>query len=202
MSVNSFGPIKELINELSKYCLVSLVDEYNTSQICHSCKEEKVEYLKTIEQPKERVIKKILDEKKSIKNIRKKELLTLKKEVKYSKYNSLRQEEKRIKLEEEKRSLEVKSHKLCCCKSDDQKLCNEALNLKSIKHKIEVKEEKNKLKSETHKLCKCKNEKHGNKLWSRNYNSAKSIEHVMKQKMLGRSVGKYTRKKSEAEGII
>ena len=34
---SSKGPIKRLINELSKYILVILVDEYNTSQLCHLC---------------------------------------------------------------------------------------------------------------------------------------------------------------------
>jgi regulator of sigma D len=34
------GPIKKIINEMSKYCLVILVDEYNTSKLCNTCKNE------------------------------------------------------------------------------------------------------------------------------------------------------------------
>ncbi len=38
------GPIKTLANELSKFTMTVLVDEYNTSQVCPICKECKVEH--------------------------------------------------------------------------------------------------------------------------------------------------------------
>jgi len=34
------GPIKHIIHEMSKYCLVILVDEFKTSWTCHSCKNQ------------------------------------------------------------------------------------------------------------------------------------------------------------------
>jgi len=41
---SSKGPIKAIINELSKFCIVILVDEFRTSKICSNCKDHELIY--------------------------------------------------------------------------------------------------------------------------------------------------------------
>jgi hypothetical protein len=56
---SSKGPIKRLIHELSKYIIVILVNEYNTSQLCHLC-HEKMEGVDTYHFPSFKKLKKNL----------------------------------------------------------------------------------------------------------------------------------------------
>jgi len=40
----SKGPVKTLAKELSRYCITIVTDEYNSSQYCNSCKDEKLSH--------------------------------------------------------------------------------------------------------------------------------------------------------------
>ena len=46
------GPIKTIAKELSHKCMTILIDEYNTSQVCPICQEQKVKHKKEIKEVK------------------------------------------------------------------------------------------------------------------------------------------------------
>jgi transposase len=113
---------------MSRYSLVILVDEYNTSKICSSCQTEtlihpksKKTYTKTIKEN----------------NIKKK----ISKEV------------------------ENENYRLCHCTNEIHIHSSETKNV------------------------------HVHKIWNRDYNASLNILQVMKNKLLGINLGKYTRKK-------
>ena len=173
------GPIKRIIHELSKICLVILTDEFRTSQICNLCNTDKVEYIKVVEKPKQRDL---INEQKI------KELGLCAKTMRI-----ILKSEKARKAEELIESIKVENLKekmLSPNKSDMDE--SETVDVFSeTKNKYE--KELEKLKKSSHKLCHCKNENHSNKLWQRNFNSAKNIMNVMIKKVKGEDLGKFSR---------
>ena len=122
------GPIKEIAKHLGNLCVVILTDEYNTSQICSRCKEEKV------------IHPKITGKKK----VTTKDKITNKKIVEY-------------------KEACYESHTLCYC---------------NCKHNIDLQ-----TMEDFHKVW-----------WNRDYNASRNILNVMTNKLLGRKLGKFSRR--------
>ncbi len=117
---SSHGPIKRIVNALSKVCLVILTNEDYSSQMCCKC-EHKLTHTKVIEDINNKKIKKEEDKKKEYDTYKTKmerieEGKKLRTEIK---------EETNIKTkkEKEKRMTELKveyqCYKLCCCKNKE-----------------------------------------------------------------------------------
>jgi hypothetical protein len=109
---SSVGPIKRIINELSKKSLVILVDEYKTSKLCNKCnneidhvyclhygKDKSFNYDKVKkEHLKNEAIKQINKNKKERKGETKKEIEVLKKKIRTYKYDKNKRKEEMLNL--------------------------------------------------------------------------------------------------------
>ena len=78
------GPIKSIVNELSKYATVILTPEDNTSQLCSICKQQ-LEHMETYKTKSKKELEKMNNQEKQLEKIRTKHVKDLKQLIKNSK---------------------------------------------------------------------------------------------------------------------
>jgi hypothetical protein len=168
------GPIKSIVKELSKYCVVLLTPEDNTSQLCNICKEQ-ISHVKVCKTKSKKEIEKMNKEEREIEKIKNESTKDLRQRIKNIKF-----EQKIIK-----------------------GMIEEGLMLKDVweigermkeKYKEEL-EEYREIYSESYRLVCCANKEHKHKMWERNMNGSKNMTEIMKNIVVKKDKGKYTKKK-------
>ena len=190
---SSKGPIRKLINALSKKILVILLDEYKTSQLCNIC-EEQLENIETYHFPGLKKLKKNADKRIRNKKDSEKEEDIIKEEIKENKMKidltkELREKIHKLKIKKKDRSIkeivEIEKQISELEKQIDGIKCNKVCCFKSSYH-----------------LRRCANQHHiknninGCKLYERNYNAAQNMIKVGKSIITQKGKrGNFSRKK-------
>lgn len=143
---SAHGPIKRILKELCKICLVILTDEYKTSQLCSNC-HTKMEHIKVIQDISKK--KEAKEEKEKERHKGDMNYMTLTERIIRGKYlrkciKNEKNNEKREILEDELKGLRVEyeCYKLCCCKNKEcgHKLWHRDNNSPiNIRHVMELK---------------------------------------------------------------